>query len=820
MKWATTLESYSMLGLDTIVKRAHPQSTYDQTFVKYSTESNGDAGDQYIGLDRFGRVVDQRWMVSSTGTTNDRYQYGFDRDGNVLYRSNLSNHSMDELNHANGSSNGYDSLGQMTAFLRGTLSDTNSDGVPDTVASNSRSQSWSFDAVGNWSSVTTNGTAQNRTANQQNQITSITSLTTPVYDADGHMTTDQSGKTLVYDAWGRPVAYKNGATTLESMAYDALGRKIVENAGTSHDLYFSQAWQILEEDWSGAARIQNVWSAAGIDIYVERDRDADGSSGNGLEERLYVEQDANGNVTALVDTSGTVQERYQYDPYGAVTILTAAWGARGSSSFAFTNFFQGARYDSTTGLFNFRNREYSPTLGRWIQNDPLGYAAGDSNTYRALGNAPAGVRDPLGLRAEMASGDDNAMQSCFPAGTLVSTETGLRPIQEIAVGDQVWAFDHVSEEWKLRGVLKCYESLHQGELVALTVSGEVIEATPGHPFWVIEGEGLLSRPIPEHCPKSPANSRVPGQWVDAGYLQIGDRVLLKRGRSSTITDSKRRFAEESVFNIQVAELHSYVVGESQVLVHNSSALLNNPSGVDDAAASKLVDAILNGTSPLSELKALSPQQLENELAIIRRAVTTPLGKYPKDLISEFNAARLNYLNGKGPRPGSLLEYAQKWIEKQSPEWLSDNSDLVNKLANQGEKARELTARRASEAAARAAAEEAGQNQGAKLSSKLSNILRTGAPFAGSVAAVLLDPTPTASGGIKMNQLMYPVHSPEFYYLPKGTYITPNGQIFVPGPNSTFVPPPGSVRVTGKVAAQSVLFQLQQTLASGQVAPIP
>jgi hypothetical protein len=159
----------------------------------FSTESTCDAGDQYIGLDRFGRVADQRWMVSSTGTTNDRYQYGFDRDGNVLYRSNLSNHSMDELYHANGSSNGYDSLGQMTAFLHGTLSDTNSDGVPDTVASNSRSQTWSFDAVGNWSSVTTNGTAQTRTANQQNQITSITGMTTPAYDADGHMTTDQAG---------------------------------------------------------------------------------------------------------------------------------------------------------------------------------------------------------------------------------------------------------------------------------------------------------------------------------------------------------------------------------------------------------------------------------------------------------------------------------------------------------------------------------------------------------------------------------------------------------------------------------------------------
>jgi YD repeat-containing protein len=140
------------------------------------------------------------------------------------------------------------------------------------------------------------------------------------------------------------------------MSYDALGRKIIENAGTAHDLYFSQSWQILEEDWGGTAKIQNVWSPAGIDTFIERDRDADGSSGNGLEERLYVEEDANGNVTALVDTSGTVQERYQYDPYGTVTILTAAWGARASSSYAFTNFFQGTRHGLLSLLSPARER--------------------------------------------------------------------------------------------------------------------------------------------------------------------------------------------------------------------------------------------------------------------------------------------------------------------------------------------------------------------------------------------------------------------------------------------------------------------------------
>src|SRR5207302_5137671 len=123
---------------------------------------------------------------------------------------------------------------------------------------------------------------------------------------------------LVFDPWNRLVAVKNGATTLVSYSLDALNRRITENPGTQRDLYYSAAWQVLEERVSGVTKAQYVWSPVYVDALVERDRDADGNSGNGLEERLYVQQDANWNVTALVDTSGNVKERYIYDPYGQV----------------------------------------------------------------------------------------------------------------------------------------------------------------------------------------------------------------------------------------------------------------------------------------------------------------------------------------------------------------------------------------------------------------------------------------------------------------------------------------------------------------------
>ena len=140
------------LGLSTVVKRAHPQPGVDLTYIKQSGESNGDAGDQYTGLDRFNRIVDQRWIKTSDGSHTDRFQYGYDRNGNRLYEKNLVDATFSELYHANGASAGYDSLNQLTEFQRGTLSDANSDGIPDTVTTATRSQAWDFDALGNFDS--------------------------------------------------------------------------------------------------------------------------------------------------------------------------------------------------------------------------------------------------------------------------------------------------------------------------------------------------------------------------------------------------------------------------------------------------------------------------------------------------------------------------------------------------------------------------------------------------------------------------------------------------------------------------------------------
>ena len=50
---------------------------------------------------------------------------------------------------------------------------------------------------------------------------------------------------------------------------------------------------------------------------------------------------------------------------------------------------QGGRYDTTSGLYNFRNRDYSPTLGRWMEEDPIDYNAGENDLYGYASDNPS-----------------------------------------------------------------------------------------------------------------------------------------------------------------------------------------------------------------------------------------------------------------------------------------------------------------------------------------------------------------------------------------------------------------------------------------------
>jgi RHS repeat-associated protein len=410
------LEVYRYLGLGTVVKLGHPQTNVNLTYIKATgSDPNGDAGDQYIGLDRFGRVVDQRWKNSNTLAELDRYFMGYDRDSNVLYRDNNQNSAFGELYT-------YDGLNQLSTFQRGTLNSTKT----GLIGSPSRSQSWTPDALGNFTSVTSDGNVQTRTSNMQNELTGMGSSTL-TYDSNGNQTTDENGNQFVYDAWNRLVTVKNSlGVTQETLGYDAIGHRITETTGTTKDLYYSNGWQVLEERVGTLVQAQYVWSLAHADSLVLRDRDPIGTGT--LSERLWVMHDANYNVTGLVNTTGTVVERYVYDPFGAVTIYDAGYTTtRAASSYNWVYLHQGLKFDSISGQYYAEHRGTSPTQMRWEEGDPLGFKAGDPNLYRMEGNNPSNHTDQSGEVVPLVAGGIVLAYLLWPsqANPIISTTTPI-----------------------------------------------------------------------------------------------------------------------------------------------------------------------------------------------------------------------------------------------------------------------------------------------------------------------------------------------------------------------------------------------------------
>ena len=112
-------------------------------------------------------------------------------------------------------------------------------------------------------------------------------------------------------------------------------------------------------------------------------------------ERKFVHANHLYSVAALIDNAGAVVERYRYDAYGQRIVLagdgvTLRWGSSYGNQVGFT----GRYLDKETGLWHFRARYYSGSLGRFVNRDPLGYVDG-RNLYQAY--FVPNKRDPTGL---------------------------------------------------------------------------------------------------------------------------------------------------------------------------------------------------------------------------------------------------------------------------------------------------------------------------------------------------------------------------------------------------------------------------------------
>jgi len=138
---------------------------------------------------------------------------------------------------------------------------------------------------------------------------------------------------------------------------------------------------------------------------------------------------------------------------------------------------------------------------------------------------------------------------CFVAGTMVVTDVGARPIETLRIGDTVLARDENTGQTAYKPITEIYVN-DQGSVWELKVAfgngaTNVHEVTGNHPYWV-DGQG----------------------WVAVENLTVGSYLTTETGMTAALVSKRDTGHVERTYNLEVADFHTYFVGEQRVLVHN------------------------------------------------------------------------------------------------------------------------------------------------------------------------------------------------------------------------------------------------------------
>ncbi|MEQ1830777.1 MAG: RHS repeat-associated core domain-containing protein, partial [Pirellula sp.] len=268
-------------------------------------------------------------------------------------------------------------------------------------ANSNLTQSWSLTSVGDWSSITTNGTSQTRThgpthelltAGGQNVTTDVkgnitvlpSNLLTPastlglVYDFDNKMKSADVGNNSSVD-----VEYK----------YDALGRRVGRSGSSGSYAYVQADQQTLVDYGLGDAPSSPLYRYV-YGSYIDEPVVRKGAGSGGT--IYYYHRNQQYSITAITNSSAVVTERYAYQAYGEPTILDGSGSVISSSSINNRYTYTGREWDGTVGLYHFRARWMSGLTGRFLSRDPMGYYDG-KGLYNCALLSPLAFVDPLGL---------------------------------------------------------------------------------------------------------------------------------------------------------------------------------------------------------------------------------------------------------------------------------------------------------------------------------------------------------------------------------------------------------------------------------------
>jgi RHS repeat-associated protein len=160
--------------------------------------------------------------------------------------------------------------------------------------------------------------------------------------------------------------------------YDPFGRRIYKSSSNGTSIFAYDGGNLAEETNSSGSVVARYAQGVNIDTPLALQRSSATS---------YYETDGLGSVTSLTNSAGAISASYTYDSFG--NVITSSGSP--VNPFRYT----ARELDSETNLYYYRARYYDSETGRFLNEDPLGFAA-DTNFFSYVGNRPTMMVDPTG----------------------------------------------------------------------------------------------------------------------------------------------------------------------------------------------------------------------------------------------------------------------------------------------------------------------------------------------------------------------------------------------------------------------------------------